>query len=121
MSQLTDPTSLRLATPPAIHDRRKDHRRPVLTKAIVKILDGLHAGRVFEVLTRDLSMSGLSFLLREPLGIGHNVLVEMAGAGGRGQITHQCEIVRSRPVSNGRFEMALQFRGEDTLHPTKRM
>jgi len=113
MSQVTTPfTSLRTAIPPAIHDRRKDHRRSVLTKAIVKVINGAQAGRVFEVLTRDLSNSGLSFLLREPLGIGLQIEVEMAGAGGRGQIVHHCEVVRSRPVSNGRFEMAVAFRGK---------
>jgi hypothetical protein len=113
MSQVTDPiTGLRPATPPAIHDRRRDNRRPVLTKAIVKVVDGFDAGRVFEVLTRDLSMSGVSFLLREPLAVGLTVTVEMAGPGGRGQVTHVCEVVRSRPVSNGRYEMAVQFRGK---------
>jgi hypothetical protein len=112
MSQVTASTNLRPAIPPAIHDRRKDLRRSVLTKAIVKIVNGAQAGRVFEVLTRDLSNSGLSFLLREPLGVGLQLEVEMAGPGGRGQVMHQCEVVRSRPVSNGRFEMAAQFRGK---------
>ena len=113
MSQLTDPiTGLRPATPPAIHDRRRDFRRPVLTKAIVRVMDGLQKGQVYEVLTRDLSQSGVSFLLREPLGVGLTVIVEMAGKGGRGQISHTCEVVRARPVSNGRYEMACQFRGK---------
>ena len=113
MSQITDPiTGLRPATPPAIHDRRKDFRRPVLTKAIIRVMDGLQKGQVYEVLTRDLSQSGVSFLLREPLGVGRPVIVAMAGNGGHGHISHTCEVVRSRPVSNGRFEMACQFRGK---------
>jgi hypothetical protein len=114
MSQITAPITSSFLVPhvaPTLHDRRKDHRRSVLTKGVLKVMDGAHAGESFDVLTREVSMAGLSFLLREALNVGQTCMIEMAGPGGR-TTTHQCEIVRSRPVSNGRYEMAVQFRAK---------
>ena len=120
MSRVPDPLRRRpsaLAGPPmtlppislADRDRRHDHRRPVQTKATLTIANGTELAGQHEILLRDQSLSGVSFLLREPLTVGQTCRIVINGSR-TGTSSHLCEVVRSRPVSNGRFEMAVQFR-----------
>jgi hypothetical protein len=95
-------------TPSLERDRRREHRRPVQTRATVTLLDEADTNTPYDVLTRDLSLSGISFLLRTPLVPGQRCRIDLQTPSGI--TSHLCEVVRSRPVSNGRYEMAVQFR-----------
>jgi PilZ domain-containing protein len=109
MSRLPEPKHPPVTLPGASTDRRRDMRRPLQSKAMLTILEGPSANSRHEVLMRDMSFGGVSFLLRESLAVGQNCRLDIAGNGHAPQ-SYICEVIRSRPVTNGRFEMAVQFR-----------
>src|SRR4051812_5802304 len=80
-----------------LRERRRDNRGPVMKPGKLTVLDGAHAGEGFDVQTRDLSLAGVSFLLRVPLAVGQRVMLQNGVGRAR-----SAEIVRSRPLSNGK-------------------
>src|SRR5258706_4389727 len=75
-------------------DRRGENRRPVQTKGTLTVLDGPLAGTTHDVLTRDLSLSGISFLLPDALAVGQNGRIDLQSPGGLG--SYLCEGVPVR-------------------------
>jgi c-di-GMP-binding flagellar brake protein YcgR len=107
----TAPVFAAPATPIMLdRDRRGENRRAVQSKGTITVLDGPLAGTAHEVLTRDLSLSGISFLLRDPLAVGQNAKIDLQSPGGL--VSYHCEVVRVREVSNGRYEIGVQFRAK---------
>jgi hypothetical protein len=102
------PIQPKIAGRPTDRDRRRDMRKPMQSKAILTVIDGPSAGHTHEILTRDLSFSGVSFLLREELAVGHTCSIAVSH--GVRTETHIAEVIRTRPLSNGKFEIAVQFR-----------
>lgn len=88
----------------ALSERRHTNRGPIQIPARLTVVDGPLQGKVFDILTRDQSLSGISFLLRESLSVGQQCQIDIE------KRKHTAEIVRSRAISNGRFEMSAQFR-----------
>ena len=93
---------------PAV-DRRHDNRMPLQGRAQLTVLDSAGQHRTHDILTRDASFAGISFLLRESLSVGQKCRIRLEGPDS-GAGSQLCEVVRSRLLSNGRYEMAVQFR-----------
>ncbi|MFI5378255.1 MAG: PilZ domain-containing protein [Tepidisphaerales bacterium] len=89
----------------SFNERRRDRRQIVLTRATLNVVDGHNAGFAAEIQTRDVSSSGVCFLLREELHVGQLCHVSIPG-----QSQRTCEVIRSRQLSSGKFEMAVEFR-----------
>lgn len=111
MDKPAPPVTLSSGTPSQVgFDRRRDARRTVQGKATLTVLNGPSAQATHSISMRNVSLGGVCFLLREPLSVGQMCQIQIpstdVGAG-----TYLCEVVRSRPLSNGKYEMAVQFRG----------
>ncbi len=115
MSNPPPPDALKPAAPFGL-DRRREHRRIERIKAVLTVLDGPAADSTHAITTRDLSLSGISFLLKIELRVGQSCRIEMRPD--NAPITlRECEIVRSRSLSNGKYEMGAQFLKKATSSP----
>jgi hypothetical protein len=92
-----------------LHDRRRDTRRPVQMTAMLHVTDALGGSSSHEILTRDQSLSGTSFMLKEPLAVSTICRIDIRQGPGQGK-SYEAEVVRARGISNGRYEIAVRFR-----------
>ena len=85
-------------------DGRRDFGRPVQTPGVLHVLDGPLAGTSHTITARYSALGESSFLLRAVLHVGNACQVELNGK------LRPCEVVRCRPLSNGKLEIAVAFR-----------
>jgi hypothetical protein len=103
------PKSFTSDTRTSLSDRRTSTRGPVQTKARLVLVDPFGDGASHDIMTRESSLSETTFLLRESLSVGQMCRIETESNGHPGR-KYLAEVVRSRPITGGRYEMAIQFR-----------
>src|SRR5687768_11953037 len=74
------PAAVQVTSTITDRDRRRENRKPLQGRAVLTVLDGVGAESVHEIATRDLSLSGISFLLRQSLAVGQTCKIEIAGS-----------------------------------------
>ena len=89
-----------------LSDRRNSLRGPTQSKARLTVIDGPGAGATYDVLTREQPLVGISFMLHAALTVGQQCELAFDGRPQR----MRGEVVRCRPISNGRYEAAVQIR-----------
>ena len=102
-------------------DRRKDTRKPSLGEAKLRVKDPFGGQTEYEIQPRDGSLGGVAFLLKDLLTVGQFCEIETF-VNGRGRVSRKAEVVRSRQLTNGKYEMAVQYRGPEVAmeQPAKR-
>ena len=89
-------------------DRRRERRGPVRREAEIHVLSGLAVREKHEVTMRDASTAGSAFYLKQALPVGAKVrVVELVDE--RQHRVFEGEVIRARPISNGRFEMNVRY------------
>ena len=82
-------------------------------QATLELTTGEDAGATFDIQTRDSADGGLAFMLKRPLDVGQAVRIINAVGDARDSDAeaYDARVVRSRPISNGRYEVAAQLAG----------
>lgn len=94
----------------SLSDRRTSPRGPVQTRARLVLLDALGSdGATHDIMTRESSLDETTFLLKQSLPVGQACRIEF-DANGHPARSFLAEVVRSRPISAGRYEMAIERR-----------
>ena len=90
----------------SFEERRRETRQVSLMKGMMKVLDGANAGTELEISTRNVSCSGLCFLIKQELRVGQTCEIRFENGNSK-----TYEVVRSRVLSSGKWEIAVTKRG----------
>lgn len=109
MSSISEPV-VQTAGPTSIDERRKNRRRSLLDDVTVTVLDGIHAGQSFKTLARDVGVTDVSLILPVELRIGQTMRIQPIEDDQPVGEPRVAEVMRSRLISTGRFEVVAQIR-----------
>ena len=95
------PTNLKLTDP----ERRRESRE----SAQLKVTLTTPGGEARDVMTKDQSFSGISFVTTSPMGLGQDCHVTLENAD-KTFMRFVAKVIRCRPMEDGSFDVAVQFR-----------
>ena len=96
--------------PTSLDDRRRRPRRAHHDEHRVTVLDGLLAGQHFDCVVREINSESSSLLVRADLRVGQRVKVQAMQEGHPTGAPVNAEVVRSRPLTTGRYEVMIETR-----------
>lgn len=86
-----------------------DRRREVRQSTQLKVTLNTPGGQARDVVTKDRSFSGISFITSEPLSLGHDCHVELENAD-QTFARFVAKVIRCRRMADNEYEIAVQFR-----------
>lgn len=96
-------------TTPTIKLSESERRREVRETAQLKVTLTTAGGATRNLVTKDRSFGGISFVTEEPLSLGEDCLIVMENAD-QTFARFISRVVRSQNIGDRQFEIALQFR-----------
>jgi hypothetical protein len=95
--------------PTSLDDRRRRPRRGGQDEHQVTVIDGLGAGERHVCVYREVNADSASLLVKFDLRAGQRVRIQALNDGVPAGASMQGEIVRSRPLTTGRWEVLVEF------------
>jgi hypothetical protein len=93
-----------------LDDRRRRPRRACVHENRVTVLDGLLAGQQFECIQREITSDSASLLVKAELRVGQRLRLQCYEDGQAVGVASNAEVVRSRPLTTGRWEVLVEYR-----------
>lgn len=106
---MTEPSAGSLR-PTSLDDRRRRPKRGCGGEYRVTVLDGLLSGQHFECIQREINTETASLLVKAELRVGQRVRLQCFEEGHAVGPASEAEVVRSRPLTTGRWEVMIEYR-----------
>ena len=106
---MTEPSAGTLR-PTSLDDRRRRPKRPCVGENRATVLDGVLAGQHFECIQREINQESASLLVKAELRVGQRVRLQCFEDGQAVGQAAEAEVVRSRPLTTGRWEVLVEYR-----------